>query len=207
MTQRKSEHYLALAGIPGAVMYFLHVILGTLAYPGYSNLSMAVSDLTALDAPSFAVASRFTALYGALSCLAVTMVFLLARGRFSPAFRRGIALYAAMNWVSFIGYTLFPLSGSGYRGTIQDIVHLYAVTVAVVVLSIVSLVMIFIGGHRDAIARWVAIVALVALCFMMAGPIGTGLAPRAYFGVFERFSGFSAVVFTAALSVFGFSLE
>ena len=37
---------------------------------------------------------------------------------------------------------------------------------------------------------------------MIAGPLGTALLPKAVFGLFERFSTFSAVVFNAVLGVY-----
>ena len=51
-----------------------------------------------------------------------------------------------MNWISTIGYSMFPLSDSGNAGTLRDIIHIYVVTVLVVLLSIASLVTIMIGG-------------------------------------------------------------
>lgn len=37
---------------------------------------------------------------------------------------------------------------------------------------------------------------------MMIGPIGTALLPKVVFGLFERFSTFSAVVFNAVLGIY-----
>ena len=45
-------------------------------------------------------------------------------------------------------------------------------------------------------------VALAALGLMIAGAVGTGVVPRAYFGIPERFSVFASVSFTAVLGVF-----
>ncbi len=204
MKRKRLENWLCLASLPAAAAYFAHIIVGSRLYPGYSNLSMAVSDLTAADSPVFGIASRFTSLYGALACLSLTILVLVLRGQGPAAFRRGIGLYALMNWISFAGYTLFPLSGAGYRGAFQDIVHLYVVTASVVLLSILSLSMIFAGGFRTRGLRAVSYAALTALAFMTAGPIGIGLGPESLFGFFERFSAFSAVLFTALLGVFGF---
>ncbi len=174
------------------------------AYPGYDWMRQAVSDLTAVDAPSFSIASRFSSVYGSLSCLGCVAVALVVKGVQGKAFRRGVFLYAAMNWVSTIGYALFPLSGSGFKGTFQDVMHFYVVTMAVVLLSIVSLSMIVVGGIRRRGGRLLAVLALAALACMFFGSIGIGAFPPAYFGLMERFSVFSVVLFTAALGVFGF---
>jgi len=112
-----------------------------------------------------------------------------------------------MNWVSSIGYTLFPLSGKGYQGTFQDIMHFYVVTITVVLLSIVSLILIFIGGWKNKETKVIAILGLVTLLSMFLGSIGTGVAPKEYFGVFERFSVFSVVIYTALLGLFGYTYK
>lgn len=42
----------------------------------------------------------------------------------------------------------------------------------------------------------------VCLVAMVIGPLGTALLPKAVFGLFERFSTFSAVVFNAVLGIY-----
>ena len=49
-----------------------------------------------------------------------------------------------------------------------------------------------------ALGRW----ALAALGLMIAGAVGTGVIPRAYFGIPERFSVFASTGFTAVLGIF-----
>lgn len=95
---------------------------------------------------------------------------------------------------------MFPLTSSGYAGTLQDIMHM-VVTGLVVLLSIVSLVLFITGGIRAKQYRKFAIVAGIAFFFMMTGAIGVGLAPKALFGVFERFSAMSVAVFTMYLGI------
>jgi lysylphosphatidylglycerol synthetase-like protein (DUF2156 family) len=167
-------------------------------------LSQAVSDLTATDAPSFVIASRFSALYSMFSILCCISLCLIVSNQINKTFRLGIYLFTIMIWVSGVGYTLFPLSGRGYQGTFQDIMHFYVVTIIVVLLSIVSLILIFIGGRQSKDTKIIAILALVALLLMILGSIGTGVVSKAYFGLFERFSVYSVVIFTAFLGLFGY---
>jgi len=203
----KLVRLLSLSGIVAAVFYFLHVYFGIQNYPNYSSMSQAVSDLTATDAPSFIIASRFSALYSMFSILCCTFLCLIVTNQINKTFRLGIYLYTIMNWVSSIGYTLFPLSGKGYQGTFQDIMHFYVVTIPVVLLSIVSLILIFIGGWKNKETKVIAILGLVTLLLMFLGSIGTGVAPKEYFGVFERFSVFSVVIYTALLGLFGYTYK
>ena len=64
-----------------------------------------------------------------------------------------------------------------------------------------SLILIAIGAGKEQI-KSLRIWAIVCLVAMMMGPIGTALLPKAVFGLFERFSTFSAVVFNAVLGIY-----
>ena len=74
-----------------------------------------------------------------------------------------------------------------------------AVTAAVVVLSIASLVLLIVAGCREQRVRGLGVWAAVALAMMLLGSIGTGAVPPQYFGLAERFSVFAAVGFNAVL--------
>jgi hypothetical protein len=125
-------------------------------------------------------------------------------GKLNKTLRVGIYLFAAMNWVSAVGYTAFPLTGDNTQMTFQNAMHI-AVTIAVVLLSIASLICIIIGGFRkknnSSLAAW----ATVALALMCIGAVGTNAAPQEMFGVFERFSVFAATGFNAVLGVYLFT--
>ena len=203
----KLVRLLSLSGVVAAVFYFLHIFFGTQNYPNYSSLSQAVSDLTATDAPSFVIASRFSALYSMFAVLGCTFLCLIVTNQINKTFRLGVYLYTIMNWISSVGYTLFPLSSKGFQGTFQDVMHFYVVTTSVVLLSIVSLTLIFIGGWRNKETKVIAILGLIALISMFVGAIGVGVAPKEYFGLFERFSGFSVVIYTALLGLFGYTFK
>ena len=94
---------------------------------------------------------------------------------------------------------MFPLADAGREiASFQEIMHI-AVTVLVVLLSIVSLVLLIIAGLKNKEVRSTGIFAAIALAMMMAGAIGQSLVPPQYFGIVERFSVFAAVGFTAVL--------
>ncbi|MCX7949740.1 MAG: DUF998 domain-containing protein, partial [Treponemataceae bacterium] len=198
MDSGKFMRLLSLSGVLAAVFYFLHVYFGVQNYPHYNSLSQAVSDLTAIDAPSFTVAFRFSSLYSLFAILGTTILYLIVaeRKEINKTFRRGIGFYTIMNWVSGVGYTLFPLSSKGFQGTVQDIMHFYVVTIAVVVFSLLSLLFIFIGGWRERRTKGIAVSGFIALLSILFGSIGIGIFPQEYFGLFERFSAFSVVLYT-----------
>ena len=201
---KKLIKILCLSGIVAAVFYLLHDIIGAANYPGYNWQAQAVSDLTATDAPSFAVAHGLSAVYGIFSCLCGVMLCILAKNFKKKSLRLGIYLFTIMNFISAIGYSLFPLSGAGYDGSFQSFMHVYIITTLVVLLSIVSLILIAVGAMKEK-HKALGILAIVALVLMFIGAVGSQNMPKEIFGIIERFSTYSAVVFTAILGVFGYN--
>ena len=61
--------------------------------------------------------------------------------------------------------------------------------------------MVAIGAVKEQI-KSLSIWAIVCLVAMIIGPIGTALLPKVVFGLFERFSTFSAVVFNGVLGIY-----
>lgn len=190
---------LGMLGIISLLSYTAMVVLSPLAYPGYDWLSMAVSDLSAEGAPSKALAEQLNALFGPCGLVCIMAVCVGASGCVSRTLKAGIHAFAAMEWICTVGYDLFPWVMGAPASHPQNIAHL-AVTVLVVVLSLASLVLTAIGAGREHIA-FLRTGAIVCLAAMLIGPIGTALLPRAVFGLFERFSTFSAVVFNAVLGI------
>ena len=191
---------LGLLGIVSFLSYAAAVIFAPLAYPGYCWMAQAVSDLSAANAPSLALWNRLSALYNTCEIVCVSAVCIGIQGQKTRLLRTGISLFAAMEWISAVGYRMFPLSSSGYVGTFQDAMHM-AVTALVVGLSIVSLTVIIIAGAKDRDCRSYGVCAAAALGMMLVGAVGMQLVPAAYFGVVERFSVFAATGFNAALGI------
>ena len=191
---------LGLLGVVSFLSYTAAMVFSPLAYPGYNWTAQAVSDLSAANAPSLALWNQLSAPYNTCEVLCATVVCIGIQGRKTRLLRTGIYLFAAMEWVSAIGYRMFPLSDSGYAGTFQDLMHM-AITAAVVLLSIVSLSIILIAGIKNRSCRSYGVCAGVALGMMLVGALGMKLVPAAYFGIVERFSVFAATGFNAALGL------
>ena len=191
---------LGLLGVVSFLSYTAAVVFAPLAYPGYDWMAQAVSDLSAANAPSLALWNQLSALYNVCEVVCVTIVCIGIQGRKTRLLRLGIYLFAAMEWVSAIGYRMFPLSDSGYAGAFQDVMHM-VVTALVVLLSIVSLTVIIVAGVKNRDCRSYGICAAVALAMMLVGALGMKIVPAAYFGVVERCSVFAATGFNAALGL------
>ena len=197
---------LGLLGVVSFLSYTAAVVFAPLAYPGYNWMAQAVSDLSAANAPSLALWNQLSALYNVCEVVCVTVVCIGIQGRKTKLLRSGIYLFAVMEWISAVGYRMFPLSNSGYAGAFQDVMHM-AVTALVVLLSIVSLVIIIVAGAKSKNYRSYGVCAAVALAMMLVGAMGMKIVPAAYFSVVERFSVFAATGFNAALGIHLFCMK
>lgn len=196
--------WLGLLGVISLLSYTAAVLFSPIAYPGYNWMGQAVSDLSAVNAPSKMLWNQLASLYGVCGMVSVMMVCVFIQGRLNKLLRVGIYLFAVMNWVSSVGYTMFPVTDSGNAGTFQDVMHIYVVTILVVLLSVAALVVIIIGGCREKKYKSLAVWASAALLLMLAGAIGINVVPLEYFGIPERFSVFAATGFNAVLGVYLF---
>ncbi len=203
---RKLINWLGLTGLLALISYTAAVMFSPSAYPGYNWMAQAVSDLSAESAPSRMLWNQLSAVYGKCSivCATCVSVFVADNRVFTKLFRTGIHLFTAMNWVSAIGYTMFPLVDSGKEiASLLEIMHM-VVTVMVVLLSIVSLILLIIAGCREKSARGVGIWAAAAFAMMMTGSVGSAVVQPQFFGIFERLSVFSATGFNCVLGIYLF---
>ena len=204
--KRKLINWLGLIGIIQLISYTAAVVFSPTAFPGYDWKSMAVSDLSAVDAPSRMLWEQLSAFYnvGSVACATCVSIYVSEKKISTKLFRLGVYLFTIMNWISNVGYKMFPLSDSGKDiAGFQEMMHMVT-TAAVVLLSILSLVLLIIVGCKNKEVKGIGIWAIIALILMFAGAIGSGAVPKEYFGIFERFSTFSAVGFNAVLGVYLF---
>ena len=122
--KRTLPQKLGLLGVVSLLSYAAAVIFSPLAYPGYDWMAQAVSDLSAANAPSLWLWNRLSSLYNACELVCVMMVCAAMQGRKTKLLRTGVGLFAAMEWVSAVGFRMFPLSDSGYAGAFSDRMHL-----------------------------------------------------------------------------------
>lgn len=196
---------LSRLGIFGGISllsYAAMVVFSPLAYPGYDWLRMAVSDLSAVGAPSADLANRLNALFAPCGLVSIMAVCVSMEHVTERLLRLGIYSFCAMEWVCNVGYEMFPWVAGADGANLQNILHLL-VTVLVVVFSIASLILIAVGarkGKHKTLSVW----AVFCLVMMLLGAVGTGAMPKSVSGLFERFSTFSAVIFNAVLGAYLF---
>ena len=189
-------HWLGLTGVVALLSYTAAVVFSPLAYPDYNWMAQAVSDLSAEAAPSRQLWNRLAAPYNICSVVCATSgALFVAQERVSSRLFR----------VGLVGYGMFPLADGGKDiASFQEVMHI-AVTAAVVLLSIASLIGLIVAGCRDRRVRGIAVWAAVAFAMMLVGSIGTGVMPPEYFGIVERFSVFAAVGFNTVLGCYLFN--
>ena len=191
---------LGICGLISLLSYTAMVVFSPLAYPGYDWMSMAVSDLSAEGAPSQMLADRLNALFGPCGIVSIMAVCVAMYGCKSKSFRWGILCFAAMEWICNVGYKMFPWVMNAPDSNPQNVMHLI-VTALVVIFSLAALILIAIGAGKEGM-RSLQTWALICLAMMLIGPLGTALLPKSVFGIFERFSTFSAVIFNAVLGMY-----
>jgi hypothetical membrane protein len=199
MKNKKLIEIFSLFGVIGVFFYFLHVILGSLFYEGYNPMAQAISDLTASNSPSRNIARPFSFFYGIFTVIFSTYFFVYFRQKINKFVTFGAGFFCIMTIVSFLGYTFFPLSESGYAGTFQDIMHM-AVTVAVVLLTIVSLILFMTGFFRTQNIKYLGIISLYTFLLLLTGAMLLNIFPKELFGIAERINVYSVVIFTGILS-------
>ena len=204
--KRDFINYCGLLGIVSFLSYTAAVVFSPLDYPGYNWMAQAVSDLSASNAPSLGLWNQLSSLYNICTLICAMMVCAGIQGKGSRLLRSGIYLFTAMEWISAVGFSMFPLSDSGYAGTFQDKMHIIS-TVLVVMLSIVSLVTLIIAGVKTKEYRSFGVFAGIALGMMLVGALGMNIVPKEYFGVVERFSVFAAVGYNAVLGIELFRID
>jgi len=198
--KNKIFNLMPLLGIFSVILYFLHVILGEIFYEGYNPLAQAISDLTASNSPSKNIARPFSTLYGICAVIFSIGFFLYIKNKINKAVTVSSFIFCIMNIISFFGYAFFPLSESGYADTFQDKMHMI-VTVFVVLLTIVSLILFFIGFFKAKGHKWLAVVSISTLLILIAGAMLINIMPKEYFGVAERINVYSIIIYTGILSL------
>lgn len=199
-------NYCGLLEIVALLSYTVAVVFSPLDYPGYNWMAQAVSDLSAANTPSLRLWNQLSSLYNISILICAMMVCAGIQGKGSRLLRSGIYLFTAMEWISAAGFSMFPLSDSGYAGTFQDKMHILS-TILVVLLSIVSLVILIIAGVKRKEYRSFGVFAGIALGMMLVGALGMNIVPEEYFGVVERFSVFAAVGYNAVLGIELFRMD
>ncbi len=193
--------FVLVLGVLGIISYFLHVILGTLNYPGYDSLSQAVSDLTSEELPSKEIARLYSTFYGLFSSLVSVILIYLYKNEKIISLKVGMYLISIMYLVSAIGYALFPLSDNSF----QNLMHI-VVTILVVLLTVISLIMLMIAFKKIKAKNYFYLT-LLSFFGLMGGAISLNVVSPNLFGIAERFSVFTFVIYLGIICYFNYTYK
>jgi Protein of unknown function (DUF998) len=188
------------AFIVSPLVYVAATILGAMRWEGYNSTSQAVSDLSAIGAPSRPI---IVPLFLAYSVLAIAFGLGVRRSaRRTRALRVTAGLLVAYGVVGLTG-PLAPMHQRGAEGTLTDVMHIMLTIVTVL------LILLSIGFGANAGGAWFrrysigTLVTIIAFG-VLAGLDGGRLAahePTPWLGVTERIDIGAYLLWVAILAV------
>ena len=196
---------LLICGILASLLYVATDILAGMLWEGYSFTSQAISELSAIGAPTRPLVVTLGIIYDVLLIAFGLCVWVIAPGRQRRRALRLIGgVLVAIGVIGFVWAPLFPMHLRGAEMTFTDTMHW--VIAGVVVLLI--LLMITLGAI--AYRRWfrlysigtLAILLVVGMWSIFVG--GAQIAaeqPTPFFGLMERITVYGYLAWVAVLAI------
>lgn len=199
----KAERFtstLLACGLLSSLLYLATDIFGALHYPGYNYASQAISEMSAIGAPTAELLAPFYTLYSILFASFGAGVWLAAgRGR---AFRVSAAFIIAVAALG-IGWAIFPMNARGAERTLTDTMHL-VMGAASTVLLIGAIVSGAIGlGRRFRSYSTMTVLVMLGFGYLMSLDVPRVAKGQAtpYLGITERITMGAWLIWMASLSV------
>lgn len=184
------KRILMLCGVAAAIVYIGTVILGGLLRPGYSHISMAISELVADGAPNRTFLSSLFLMYNVLLTLFGVGLFLQARersdGRISGTI--GSLALVAVGLAGVLMEVAFPQEPGGTATTFAGTMHFVMAGVASLGTMLAILMLAFWFKQVPELKRYVTYsVISVAVIFVSGGSSAVAMANHSpMFGIIER---------------------
>lgn len=192
--------FLLKLGIAGSVVYVAANVFGPLVYDGYSSVNQAVSELSAIDAPSRPLMVTFLIVFGVLSvAFAAGVVWSAGANRPLRITGWALVLVGVINMLA----PLFPMHMRGAQSTWTDTAHII-VTTANVLPFLVA--MWFSARAFDKRFRLFALATLgvVVVFGVIAGSQGGAIGanePTPWHGIYERINIGGYLLWMALLAI------
>jgi hypothetical protein len=195
---------LLICGILASLLYVATDILAGMLWEGYSFTSQAISELSAIGAPTRPLVVTLGIIYDVLLIAFGLGIWVIAGGQRMRALRLVGGVLVAIGAIGFVWAPLFPMHLRGAEMTFTDIMH-WAIGGVVVLLI---LVMITLGAI--AFRRWFrlySIGTLVTLLLVGMWSIFVGGAqiaagqPTPFFGLMERITVYGYLAWVAVLAI------
>lgn len=185
-------------GMVACIFYFVHVFLGQLLRSDYNPITTDISSLTAVGAPNVGLLGTLTFIYGILMIAFMIIMLVFSYKNYSKITSWGYFTFLVMSLVSFVGYTLFPLSPDKFALNFQNIMHM-VVTVVVMLSTIIAIFLLGIGYKRDKLFFLSKISLLVVILIIVFGVFNAIFVALGFdiFGLTQRL-----VIFTLHFFIF-----
>ena len=187
-------------GLISSLVYLASDVVGALNYPRYDYAGQAISEMSAIGAPTKELLAPFYLVYSILFTLFAAGVWIAAGRRRALRWTAGFMLLLASLG---IGWTLFPMNMRGHPLTFTDTMHLVmgALSTSVLLATMIAAMAAF--GPRFRI--YTAITMLVMLVFgylttLDVPRVAAGL-PTPRLGLNERINFLAWLLWMAVLSV------
>lgn len=194
------QRVLLITGVLSSLVYVAADLVSASLYPGYSLLDHAISELSAIGAPTQRIWSAFAAVYDVL-LIAFGIGVMRVAGR-RRALRVSGGLLIALGAFGAL-WAIFPMHQRGTEFGWTDVGHMVMSVASVLV------ILLFIGfgaavlGRRFRIYSLVTVLVLLAagaLTFSWAGRVAAG-EPTAWLGLVERFMIYGYLLWVAVFAV------
>jgi hypothetical membrane protein len=191
---------LLTCGVIVAPVQIVGDVIAAALYPGYSYANQAVSELSAIGAPTRAFLTNVGFLYEALILAFAFGVWKTAGGKRSLRIAAGLLGLFALN--AFI-WTFFPMQQRGSELAATDVGHIIGAIAQVLTIVLFISFGSMAHGRKFRIFSFLMIAAVLASGSVMAtqsSRIGAGL-PTPGAGLFERISFYGPSIWILTLAV------
>jgi hypothetical protein len=191
---------LLMCGAASSVLYVIIDVIGAVSYPGYDYSAQAISEMSAIGAPTAGFLAPWYALWSILFLAFTLGVWILGRARRSLRWCAALLLAVA---IVGSGFSLFPMSQRSAVPTFSDTMHLVVAGATMVLLSAAILAGAgsFERGFRHYSAATVGVMLIFFLVTMRDVPNVAADLPTPYMGLSERISMAAWLLWIAVFSV------
>lgn len=165
--QNTARKILLICGILSSLLYVIADLLAVMQWKGYSYINQAVSELSAIGAPTRPLIMVLFSLYNVLViAFAIGVLITVGKKRFLRIAAIMLVIYAVVGEVTLL---FSPMNLRGSAMAANDVGHI--TLTAVEVLSIV----LFIAFGSGADGKWFRVYSIATIVILMAGGIITGM--------------------------------
>jgi len=190
---------LLLCGPAASLVYLSSDVIGALSYPGFNYASQAISEMSAIGAPTAEMLAPFYTAFSILFAAFAGGIWLAAGGRRSLRWSAGLLLAVAALGTA---WAFFPMSMRGAGRTTTDTMHLVlsGLTMLLLAGAVAAGAAAFGRTFRTySVATVIVMIAFFGLTMLDARHIDTGATP--YMGINERVSMAAWLLWIAVFSL------